>query len=379
MKILHLFSNWKWTGPAEPAVNLCRMLGDRHDITFIPGGHPRSFKDNEVARNALERGIEPVKGFFLEKHFHAFHNLEDVMRLRNFLLEREFDLIHTHMTNDHFVAACALRTLGKRTPVVRSFYDPDNLANSIRARWMLRRFTQGAMVITERARKSLIDKNFLSSEKVMVSPGAVDTERFDPSTVDRAAARASLGVAGSEFLFVIVARMQRHRKFDVLLRAFKRASDEEPALRLLIVGRGTHQEEVVRQPVREIGLAEKVIFSGYLRGRNFVAAVAAADCSIFMIPGSDGSCRAVREKMSLGLPVIASRMPPLDEIVDEGRTGFLVEPVDDDLAGALLGAARDRDATAAMGRQARRKAVAEYALEVQAARVEECYRSVLGD
>lgn len=378
MKILHLFSNWKWTGPAEPAVNLCRMLSDRHDTTFIPGGHPRNFKDNEVAAHAAESGIEPVAGFYLEKHFHALHNLEDVMRLRSFLQEREFDLIHTHLTNDHFVAACALRTLSKRTPVVRSFYDPDGLANSIRARWMLRHFTHGALVITERARTSLIDKNCLSAEKVMVSPGGVDTERFDPSTVDRAAVRAALGVGAEDFLFVIVARMQRHRKFDVLLRAFKAACDAEPGLRLLIVGRGTHQEEVACQPVREIGLSDKVIFSGYLRGGEFVDAVSVADCGLFMIPGSDGSCRAVREKMSLGLPVIASRMPPLDEIVDEGRTGFLVEPVEVDLATAMLRAARDRNATAAMGRNARRKAIAEYSLAVQAARVEECYRTVVG-
>jgi len=377
MKILHLFSNWKWTGPAEPAVNLCRMLSGNHDTTFIPGGHPRSFKDNEVAAHAIEHGIEPVPGFHLEKHFHPLRNLEDVMKLRTFLHEREFDLIHTHMTNDHFVAACALRTLGKRTPVVRSFYDPDGLANSIRARWMLRHFTQGALVITERARTSLIDRNYLAAERVMVSPGGVDTERFDPTGVDRAAARSALGVGAHEFLFVIVARMQRHRKFDVLLRAFKMACDVEEGLRLLIVGRGTHQEEVACQPVRENGLSDKVIFSGYLRGNDFVNAVAAADCSLFMIPGSDGSCRAVREKMSLGLPVIASRMPPLDEIVDEGQTGFLVETIEADLAGALLRAARDRGATAAMGQNARQKALAEYSLAVQAARVEECYRTVM--
>ncbi len=379
MKILHLFSNWKWTGPAEPAVNLCRMLSDSHDTTFIPGGHPRSFKDNEVAAHAIECGIEPVPGFYLEKHFHTLHNLEDVMRLRAFLQEREFDLIHTHMTNDHFVAACALRTLGKRTPVVRSFYDPDSLANSIRARWMLRHFTQGALVITERARTSLIDRNYLADEKVMVSPGGVDTERFDRSGVDRVAARTALGVGEEDFLFVIVARMQRHRKFDVLLRAFKAACDEQPGLRLLIVGRGTHQEEVACQPVRDIGLSDNVVFSGYLRGAEFVNTVAAADCSLFMIPGSDGSCRAVREKMSLGLPVIASRIPPLDEIVDEGRTGFLVDSVEADLADALLRAARDREATAAMGQNARRKALAEYSLDVQAARVEECYRTVMGE
>lgn len=377
MKVLHLFSNWKWTGPAEPAVNLCRTLARRHEVVFIPGGHPRPLKDNEVATEAVARGVEPVEGFMLDKHFHPLRNIEDIMKLRSFLQDGDFDIIHTHMPNDHFIAGVARRTLRSRSRIVRTYYDADGLAGGMRSRWLLRHATKAAIVISERARQSILDAKALRPERVVIIPGAVDTERFDPGAVDRAAARADLDLGQEDFVFVIVARMQRHRKFEVLLRAFHEVSGKDPAARLIIIGRGTHQDEVARTPAHELGLTDRVVFAGYRSGQDFVNTLGSADCALFLIPGSDQSCRAVREKMSMGLPVIASKLPPLDEMIDDGRTGFLSELTEEGLLEAMLRAANDRDGTRAMGEASRAKALAEYSLEAQARSVEAVYESAL--
>jgi len=378
MKILHLFSNWKWTGPAEPALDLCVSLGRRHETAFISGSHPRSPDENEVARHAREKGIDPVGGFHLDKHFHPIHNLEDIVKLRRLLREKEYDAVHSHMANDHFIAACASRRLRPRPRIVRSFYDAGGPPRSMRTRWLLRHYTDGAVVISDRARKRLANVCSLPSGRVAVILGGVDTARFDPAGVDRRATRGALGLGKDDFVFGIVARMQRHRKFGVLLQAFARALEDEPRLRLVIVGRGTHQEEVARSPARAMGLGERVVFAGYLQGRAFVETLGAMDCALFLVPGSDGSCRAVREKMSMALPVIAARTPPLDEMIVEGKTGSLVEPDVSGLAAAMIRAAGNREGTAAMGRRSREKALAEFSLEVQAGRVEELYRTVTG-
>ena len=377
MKILHLFSNWKWTGPAEPALNLCRTLSRRHEVRFVSGGFPRPLEENVVALEALKRGITPVEGYRLEKHFHPLRNLEDILNLRRFLRRERFDIVHCHMPNDHFIAGCALRTLREKPPVVRTFYDGDGLARSMRVRWLLRHSTRGAVVISRHARSCLLDGRFLAPERVAVIPGGVDTSRFDPARADRDAARAAFGFGGSDFVFGIVARIQRHRKFEVLLEAFRTAAANDPSLRLVLVGRGTHQEEVAGTPVREMGLGDKVLFAGYRQGQDFLNALRAFDCALFLVPGSDGSCRAVREKMSLGLPVIVADTRPLDEIIDDGRTGLVVPLTAANLAGAMARVAGDRAATAAMGKEAREKALADYSLDVQALRTEEFYRSLL--
>ncbi len=377
MKVVHLFSNWKWTGPAEPALNLCLTLNRRHETVFIPGGFPRPLEVNEIASYARERGIEPVDGFRLEKHFHPIHNARDMMKLRRFLRDGRFDIVHCHLPNDHLVAAGAVLWMKERPAIVRSYYDVNGPGDSFRAGRLLSRFTQGATVISHHAGRFLVGRNSRLAKRMAVVPGGVDIARFDPGAVDRGKSRSALGLGENDFALGIVARMQRHRKFDLLLDAFRRARGEEPRLRLVIVGRGTHQDEVAKEPARRMGLQDHVIFTGYIQGESYVRTLRALDSALFLVPGSDGSCRAVREKMAMGLPVIASRRTPLDEMVDDGRCGIVVDPIAEALADSMVTMARNEEATISMGRRAREKAVEEYSLETQADRVEELYRLVL--
>ncbi len=376
MKILHLFSNWKWTGPAEPALNLCHVLGGKHETAFVSSGHPFPAETTVVGEHALERGVAHLGGFRLNKHFHPLHNLLDVMKLKKVLKEKSFDIVHAHLTNDHLIASAAVRAVRPKPLLVRSSYEWDDPARTYRDRRLFSRSTDGVIVISRHARDRVRDRGLLSPEKVTVIPTGVDTARFDPSTMDRNAARRALGFGAEEFVFGIVARMQRHRKFGLLLRAFKRTLEHDRRVRLVIVGRGTHQEEVARLPAAEMGLGDRVVFPGYLAGRSFVEALAAMDCGLFLVPGSDGSCRAVREKMAMALPVIAFQRPPLDEIIDGGKTGFLVEEDEERLFSAMAHAAKERSETAAMGERAREKTLAEYSIEVQAERVGEFYQGL---
>jgi glycosyltransferase involved in cell wall biosynthesis len=203
-------------------------------------------------------------------------------------------------------------------------------------------------------------------------------KRFDPERVDRAVARAGYNLGEDDFVLGIVARMQRHRKFEILLEAMRQAMKEEPSLRLLIVGRGTHKDEVAVQPVENMGLGDRILFTGYLQGDAYTQALAAMDCALFLVPGTDGSCRAVREKMAMGLPVIAADTPPLNEMVVTGENGFLVEPTVEGLKAAVLEAARNRDRMEAMAARSLGEARERFSLEVQARRVEQFYERILG-
>ena len=69
MKVLHLFSNWKWTGPAEHALNLVLMLGKRgYQVSFLSGKTPKG-KDESLEKMAKEREFTPDTRLNLKKHF----------------------------------------------------------------------------------------------------------------------------------------------------------------------------------------------------------------------------------------------------------------------------------------------------------------------
>jgi glycosyltransferase involved in cell wall biosynthesis len=170
--------------------------------------------------------------------------------------------------------------------------------------------------------------------------------------------------------------MQTHRRFEVLLEAVKRA--QVPDLRLLIVGRGTNQETVAREPVRALGLEGKVVFSGYQAGEDYVATLACMDAKVFLVPGSDGSCRAVREALSMGVPVIAARRGILPELVRNEETGLVVEDEPGPLALAIAGLARDRARLRGLSERARADALSRFSFETFGRTLADLYAEVSG-
>lgn len=100
----------------------------------------------------------------------------------------------------------------------------------------------------------------------------------------------------------------------------------------------------------------------------------ALDFKVFLVPGSDGTCRAVREAMALGKPVVAFRRGMLPEIVEDGRMGFLVEEDPHTLAHALTRLAQDAALRGEMGRAARVRALSCFSMADQAAKVASFYR-----
>ncbi len=373
MKILHLFSNAKWTGPAEPALRLCaelRKAGVDTEFACPPTapGSPYTLLDT-----AREWGIDPILDFTLSKHENPWINWQDRRKLAAHLRDHPYDILHCHLNNDHRIACAAVR--GRGIPVVRSNYEGLGFSEPRRVRGLLTK-TAALLDASKVARERDMAEFDLPGDAVHVVPSAIDTARFDPSR-DLPDIRARLKIPVDAFVVGIVARMQPHRHFEDLWDALKRLIDENPNVHGLIVGRGTRQETVALQPVRERGLQDKVHFSGFLRVDEYVAAVNAFDVKVFLVPGTDGTCRAVREAMAMGKPCVVSNRGMLPEIVDHGANGLVFGSTADELYTALRTLANDRDWVASMGEAARKKALEAFSPAHQAEVVRSVYETVL--
>lgn len=373
MKVLHLFSNCKWTGPAEPALRLCRTLRDVGVETEFACAPDAGKSVNMVVESARACGVEPLLQFHLKKHRQPWYNFQDVRRLRRFLAGENFDIVHCHLDNDHEIAARALR--GSATPLIRSSYEGVGLAANGRRQRMLAR-TNLLLEPSEMARDHDQRAFGLRPEQIAVVPGAIDTLRFD-SNRDLPDARAKLGIGRDDYVIGIVARMQTHRHFEDLLLAMRDIIAALPQAHLVIVGRGTHQEKVAMAPARELGLAERVHFTGYIDGDDFVAAIRAMDVGAYLVPGSDGTCRAARELLAMGKPVVVADRGMLREIVPDGVAGLVTDGGPTALAEAFISLGRDQARRTALGAGARHLAETRYALRPQAEQVAGLYERVL--
>lgn len=372
MKILHIISDWKWTGPAEPVVNLCRELQKRgHKVTLAIAQAPKG--DHPVLREkALERGIELFEGLQLRRRIDltAFRDLRTLTR---YVKKEGFDIVHSHLTHDHTLAVLALRGQ-KETKLVRTSHKGVPLKSSLGNR-LLMRYTDGLITVSDGARLADINSFSMPAGRVCAIQNAIDLDRFTPRQKNPGVMK-DLGIFPDDVVVGIVARLQRHRRFDVFLKAVKIASEKVPNLKAVVVGRGTYQDEVMVRPVKEMGLENTVIMAGY-RKDDYLDVLACFDMKVFLVPGSDGSCRAVRELMAMGKPVIAARRGMLPEIVDDGINGLLIDDTPENLADAILRLAKDKEMRERMGAEAGRKAASSFSLVLQGDRVEGFYKTIL--
>jgi glycosyltransferase involved in cell wall biosynthesis len=343
VRVLHVFANWKWTGPAEPALNVCwQQQRAGHDVLFL-SGRPPAGRDSAIEQHVLARGVESRGGFYLTKHARLRRNHADARRLADLLGSWRPHVVHCHLDNDHRIASYAVARTGIGR-LVRTAYDPDGLSGSLRMRRVAARALDGLVVTTPDARDAGVGRYGGSARSISVGgrpcplaviEGGLDLDRFDPARYDRQAARARLGLAPGDIAFGIVARVQAHRRFEILIEAHARVASRHPTLRLVVIGRGTQIRPLLLDPVQARGLGGSVLATGYLAGDDYPATLAALDASLFLVPGSDGTCRALREQQAMGLAAIVTPRAPLPEIIEEGCSGLVVPETVDGLAGAL--------------------------------------------
>jgi glycosyltransferase involved in cell wall biosynthesis len=374
MKILHLFSNWKWTGPAEHALNTAIALSKTgHSVIFACAAPPEGAPESIVA-TAQQAGITPLTSFSLNKHFNITDNVSDILRLRTFLKKEKFDLIHTHLTNDHFLAGAAAGLIKQKIPVIRTCYEGQGLKPNWKNRLLLAAMTDGLITISELARGQIIKAYSLPENKVWKVHVPVDLEKFDSTLIKNI--RAQYRLTDVDIVGGIVARVQKHRRFGVLLAALEMVLREVPQLKFMIIGRGTHIEEIAVKPSMKLGIRPNLIFTGY-KGEDYRETFACLNFKVFLMPGSDGSCRAVREAMALGIPVIAARRGMLPEIIENNREGLVIDDSPENLADAMMTLIENPGIRQAMGQNARQKAREEFDLIKQTKKIAAIYEEVL--
>ncbi len=376
MKVLHLLASWKWTGPAEPALEGAALLSREAGLQVRVGLSSLQGRDqeNQVEKEARRLGLETLEGLKLPRHLNVAMLPGDVRRLAGILREGGFDLVHCHTIVDHFTAALARLMAGVRVPIVRTWYDPEGPSLSFREAWLLRAGLEGAILPRSRAALDL-ERRTKGRVRTEALLPPVDLEGLDPSLPNM---RKEYCCEEEDFVLGVVARMQPHRKWDLLLAAFRRALWKAPFLKLIVLGRGPDWESLVLGPAREIGVEERLILAGYRRGTEYAATLRTFDALVFLVPGSDGTCRAARQAQAAGVPLLASRRGILPDLVEPGVDGLLVEEKEEELARAMVDLASDRERARAMGGAARRRAEREYSGEVFVRKTSALYGELAG-
>jgi glycosyltransferase involved in cell wall biosynthesis len=276
-------------------------------------------------------------------------------------------LVHTHSSIDGWLGGMAARWAG--VPVVRTRHVSIPIRRGLNPvyRWLADRvITSGEeirrMVIAAGARP----------ERVVAIPAGVALEEF---AVPRASADvlASVGIrrapGGPPVGPIVgsVAMFRGSKGHDHLLDAFARLHARRPDARLLLVGDGGRRAWA-EGLARERGLGDAVCFAGFRT--DVPALLGAMDCFALASTRTEGVPQSLLQAAAAGVPLVASRIGGIPEVVEDGVTGLLVPPQDPTaLAAAIERVLADPAAAAARARAARKRCEERFSRETSIGRL----------
>ena len=378
LKILHLLSNWKWTEISEPAVDLAlaqNKLGA--EIEFVCGRGPADRSKRRVDYNARLKKLDSIHVLEMPKHFKALPAYKDRAALRAMLKRFQPDVIHCHKSNAHLMGFLS-RGIAKPPVIVRSCYDSEGPQHDLRSRLLYKFGTEGMVVINEKSKQTAIARNGLSSDTVQVIEPGIDLDRFSPQR-KISEDQQSFGLEHDSFVVGVVSRIRDSRRLDISLKAIHALAKAHPQLQMLLVGRGREGavEMVVENPARQMDILDRIVLAGYCEGDRLVAAYRAMDVLVYASPGSDASCRTVREAMAAGVPVIAPRIGFLPELIEDHVTGRLMDLSWENLANIIEELLQDEVKLREMGHRSLKTAILRFSPLLQAEKTLNFYQKLL--
>ncbi|MBI3782656.1 MAG: glycosyltransferase [Deltaproteobacteria bacterium] len=294
-------------------------------------------RDGPIGSALRARGI-PVTVL----HIRGSRDVRVPLQLAAILWRFRADVVHSHLAIADLAAMLARPFAPGAAAVttVHSFYGPPQVEGLKLTVWRagLRTFDH-VVFVGDSVRTSLP----AMSHATIVRPSLFDPAR----TVDRVRARAALGIADETPLVMAVGRLVPVKGFDMLGRAAPMLTT--PGARILLVGEGPSRQELSRYRQLEL-----------VGGRDDAAALIAAADVLVCPSRSEGFPQVPIEAMAAGVPVVATNVGGVPEVVVPGRGGCLV-PVEDPaaLAAALDALLVDRDQARALGEAGRSRLLEE--------------------
>jgi glycosyltransferase involved in cell wall biosynthesis len=295
MRILHLAAGNRWTGAAAPAfaeVEALRAAGVDAHYAYV-GGYKLQAKlgHHDFAHPIIEKAQNPL-------------SFGRTLAALDRMIERHgFDVIHAHLTYDHWLARFAARDRDVR--VARTFHARRVLRTDPFSRSLLRR-TDLVLVVND----AFADAPALQGRPVVFTPPPIDLGQFSPAGGD---ARAQQRIDAGTKLVTVIGKLSAGRGFEEALQTFAVLRRAVNDARMMIIGHGEHRPKL-EALARTLGIEEDVVWAGYHED-DLAEHYRASDLLFFTARGSDEGHRAVLEAMACGVPVATYPIEGIDALV----------------------------------------------------------------
>ena len=364
--ILHTESSTAWGGQE------IRIFSE--SLGMIERGHRVIIAAQEssiLRKKASDVGLETITLSFEKKDYP-----KTFFKILNLIKQLKPDFINTHSSRDSWTASMASRASSLKPIIIRTRHLSTPVAKNLTSSIIYRLLPHKIVTTGKAIKKQLIERNHVLPEKIISIPTGVDLNIFDPNQ-NYKDIRQELSFPKETPLIGMVSVLRSWKGHDYFINSVESVLKRFPHARFIIAGDGPRNEDI-KNNIKEKNLTDIIFMLGHRE--DIPDIMSSLDILVHPSYASEGVPQSVAQGMAMKLPVIATELEALMEIVEDKKTGLLT-PVKNSnkLAEKIMLLLEDQDLRATLGNNSRQLVLEKFSLEKMLDSTENLYNILVSN
>jgi len=371
VRILHTIDYPWWNGSAYYGITVALAMAMKDHNVLVVGR-----EGSPPIEKARELGLKVSTGLDLRGKS-QWKGGRGLFALRKVIKGFKPRVVVSHDGDSHTLSCLAMIYSGERPLLIRGRGDIRTPSKHILSWWLYGRRTDAFLLSGDFMIRRGDFKGVVKRDSLHVIHPSIDVTSTTYRR-DRERLRDELHVSNESPLAGLVARYDPVKGHDTFLKVAWRLKRLFPEARYLAAGveEGVKIDHLGRMS-REMGLSDRFFFLGRRSSSDEI--ISSLDVGVIASRGSEAVCRILLEYMLAGVPVVATSVGVIPEVVEDGVTGFLVPPDDYEEMARKVGALfRDRGLREKMGRKGRNRVEEHFSLERMSSELEDLISRLVG-
>ncbi len=378
VRVLRIIARLNIGGPAIHVSLLTAGMNDREFHSVLVTGRVGP-GEGDMAYLAREKGIEPIIVGDLGREISPWSDFKTLIALIRLICREQPDIVHTHTAKAGLVGRLAAWLC--RVPVIihtfhghafEGYFNPIVTRTFVWLERLCGLFTTAILTVSSQLQEDLIQYKIAPRAKIRVMPLGLDLAPLAAVRRGPGEFRRELGVESGTPLIGIVGRLVPIKNHDLFLSAAAQVAQALPNAYFVVVGDGERRAEL-ELAASTLGLARQIAFTGWRR--DLPALYADLDL-VVLTSRNEGTPVSLIEAMAAGVPVVATSVGGVPDLLAHGEFGALVPSEDSEaLSAAIVTALTQPDPQRA--NRARQWILSTYGVERLIADIKHLYNELL--
>jgi glycosyltransferase involved in cell wall biosynthesis len=392
VKVVHIITRLILGGAQENTLLTVEGLkkAGNYDVSLFTG--PSLGPEGSLIEEAKRRGIEPVIIEPLRRNIHPWLDFKSFFKLYFLLRKGSYHIVHTHSTKAGILARIAAWNAG--VPIIIHtihglpfFPYQHKFMNflAVNLERLAAPCTEKIITVCNTMTKKAHRAKVAPFKKFLTIYSGMELDEFLKVKTNENL-KKSLGIKDGDLVVGKIARLFELKGHRFLLKGAKEVISKFPNVKFLFVGDGMLKDELKKQ-VYELGIEDKVIFTGLVSREKIPEYISTMDIVVH-VSLREGLARIIPQAFACGKPVVSFSVDGADEIIEDGRNGFLIPPPDiseedwrnydsSKLSSCILKLLQDENLRITMGKEGKKVVDPIFRAEYMVEKIDTLYKKIL--